>query len=341
MEILITALGCLAVFLVQLKLYRKKAFEKLSYRCYFSKTEAVEGEEIEFTEEIENSKALALPVFKTELTASAALVFADTHSAVTDGSRFVTSYFEVKGKRKVKRVWKLRCAKRGVHGISSVVMVCTDIFGSESYSCRPDTRLPEITVLPKQYAFDTGSLMCHNLSGETNFSNPPFSDPFYADGIREYTGHEPLKFINHNASAHENKLMVNTFEASAENRVSVILTFCGHAQTDEHSIRVCAYLMSVLAAKRITAELIIAGEKNVKLPCSGSIRNCLYALAETDTNITERIPEKTSFNAFVITGSTQLAKKTSCKVIFTGSITAPQKKGIICVPERSMGYEKS
>lgn len=340
MEILITALGCLILFLIQLRIYRKMCFKKLSYRCYFSKDEAYEGEEIEFIEEIENIKRLPLPVFKTELTASAALFFADTHSAVTDCSRFITSYFEVGGKCRVRRVWKLRCEKRGVHGITSVVMVSTDIFGTESYSCRPETKLPEITILPRQYSFETSRLFCRSICGDMPINNPPFSDPFYSDGLREYTGAEPLKFINHNASAHENRLMVNTFEASAERNANVILTFGRSEAANEHSIRVCAYLMTVLSRNHIISGLTIAGDKSRETRCENALQY-LRALADVVPSPTEKLPESLTDKTIIITDSKRLAERADCAVIFTGSMTPPEKPNVICVSERRAQNEKS
>ena len=106
MEIIITALGCLMIFYIQLNIYRKHCFKSLDYKCYFNKSEAVEGDEIEFTEEILNRKHLPLPVFKSELTVSSTLEFADTHSSVTDKSRFVTAYLILKETAALKEYGK-------------------------------------------------------------------------------------------------------------------------------------------------------------------------------------------------------------------------------------------
>ena len=163
MEIIITALGCLMIFYIQLNIYRKHCFKGLDYKCYFNKSEAVEGDEIEFTEEILNRKHLPLPVFKSELTVSSALEFADTHSSVTDKSRFVKSVFNIKGSSSVKRIWKVKCTKRGIFSVNNIVLVTSDIFGSEFYSLKPEFELPKIIVFPSAIPFDVFRIMSLSL----------------------------------------------------------------------------------------------------------------------------------------------------------------------------------
>ncbi len=342
MEILIAALGCLVIFMVQLKIYRKHCFRQLDYNCFFSESEVHEGAEIEFTEEIENRKRLPLPVFKSELTASAYLDFADTHSAVTDGSRFVSSFFEVKGRCRVKRVWKIKCTRRGVYGIKNAVLVTSDIFGSEVFSLKPDCRLPEITVLPTEHPFNTDRIFSRNFCGDIPFKNPPFADPFFTDGIREYTGTEPLKFINHNASARENRLMVNTFDSSAESRISVVLDLSSHA---EHSIKVCCYLLGQLERKGFCFGLYILSEPELSVTHAHGgehLKRCLYALAKAA--VPEKpdkisVPKEFLTSPVLITANEQTAVSWGYGVVFTGYPSKPAD--FICVPERSNDNEKS
>lgn len=345
MEILIAALGCLVIFLVQLKIYRKYCFKQLDYRCFFSESEVYEGAEIQFTEEIENRKRLPLPVFKSELTASAQLDFADTHSAVTDGSRFVSSFFEIKGRCRVRRVWKIKCTKRGVYGIKNAVLVTSDIFGSEVFSLKPDCIFPEITVLPSECPFNADRIFSRNLCGDIPFKDPPFADPFFADGIREYTGAEPLKFINHNASAKENRLMVNVFDSSAESRMSVILDLSCHEKTAEHSIRVCCYLLKRLTQNGFCFGLYIPSQPDLSVMHANGgehLKRCLYALAKAA--VPEKppqidLPPEFSANPVLITANEKAAVSWSAGVILTGYLSKPAD--FICVPERSNDNEKS
>lgn len=346
MEILIIALGCLLIFNVQLKIYRKKCFENLDYCCYFSTSETHEGNEIEFIEEIKNHKSLSLPVFKSELTASANLYFADTNSAITDGSRFVSSFFEIKGESKIKRIWKLKCTKRGVYGIDNVVLVTTDIFGAETFSYRPKCVLPKIIVLPSSYSFDVKKIIKTGFSGDISLRNPPFSDPFFSNGIREYTGAEPLRFINHNASASQSTLMVNTFESSAESKISLIIDFNCTEKIAEHSIRVCTFFLRTLEKYGIKTELYLTSDPIVHIPYGNGgvhLKKCLYALANAD--VTKFLPlnkvlKGNLHNTFLITADKNTAHLSGLMTIFTGYLCSNNNR-IINVPERSDGDEKS
>lgn len=341
MEILIIALSCVIIFSVQLMYYRKKCFENLHYRCYFSTNEAYEGDEIEFIEEVENRKSLSLPVFKSELTASEKLYFAGTHSEVTDGSRFVSGFFSVNGKSRVKRIWKLKCTERGVYGISNAVIVTSDIFGAESFSCRPDCILPRITVFPKEYRFNPKRVLNTRMMGDTAFRNPVFSDPFFPESIREYTGREPLKYINHAATAKEHCVMVNRYDSSVEGNLNVILDMSGRRDITEHSVRVCCYFLKITMKMGIKANLFVMSDNPVYVKGnSGSkLKECLYALAAAQPceNLSADIPEEVKSNAVMIT-SDEKRLTGEIPVIFTGYT---QKSGVFCVPKKESIDEES
>lgn len=340
MEILIIALVCAMIFFIQLKIYRKKCFENLFYRCYFSVSEAHEGDEIEFIEEIENRKNLSFPVFKSELTASSALYFADTNSSVTDNSRFVSSFFSIKGQSKVKRIWKVKCTKRGIHGINNAILVTSDIFGVESFSYKPEFKFPKITILPSEYSFNIQRILKGGFSGDIPLKNQLFTDPFFKDSIHEYTGREPLKFINHNVSARQSKLMVNTFEGSLENYSTIILDTNASEKLVEHSIRVCAFLLTSLERYGIKSSLYITSEPPIHVNLGNGgvhLKKCRYKLAEIDIKKTSSIKsilksaEKTTI---LITSNEEIANISKTNVLFTGYLNSTNNVNYIYVPER-------
>ncbi len=323
MEIIITALGCLMIFYIQLNIYRKHCFKSLDYKCYFNKSEAVEGDEIEFTEEILNRKHLPLPVFKSELTVSSTLEFADTHSSVTDKSRFVTSVFNIKGNSSVKRIWKVKCTKRGIFSVNNIVLVTSDIFGSEFYSLKPEFELPKITVFPSAIPFDVFRIMSRQRTGEIQFGNTPFTDPFFPSGIREYTGAEPLKFINHNASAKKCRLMVNNYESSSDSAAKVFLDLNCCTVTAEHNIRICRFLIEQLNKFGIKTELLIASNPPFHIyqhKRKNNLNRLLYALAEVDVDKSapiSDIPVIPDDNSILITADINNVTSDYMTVIYT------------------------
>ena len=93
MQLAALAAILLAILWLQNWIYRKYALQDVHYRCYLSRDQVYEGDEIELIEELENRKWLPLPWFKTEITASRWLDFAGAQSQLTDKSRFVPSFF--------------------------------------------------------------------------------------------------------------------------------------------------------------------------------------------------------------------------------------------------------
>lgn len=340
MEILITALGCLLIFYIQLNIYRKNCFKHIDYKCYFNKSEALEGDEIEFTEEIINYKYLALPVFKSELTASSALEFAEAHSSVTDKSRFVTSIFNIKGNSSVKKTWKVKCTKRGIFGIDNVVLVTSDLFGFETYSIRPEFVTPKITVFPAKTTFDISGIMSIQNTGDIQFGIMPFNDPFFPSNIREYTGNEPLKFINHNASAKKSILMVNNYESSAENLAKIYLDLSCCVVTAEHNIRICHFLIEQLNKLGIKTELLVATNPPIHIyqqKNGNNIKSFLYALAEADIGKSTPISNLPLFsgdNSILITANQSAALLNYKTVIYTGKFRYIKHSNIIYADER-------
>ena len=125
MEFVMILLIICAVVWAEGQFYRKNAFDKLEYRCFFSKDEAMEGDEIELVEEVSNGKFLPLPWLKAEISTSRWLDFAGSQSLVTEDSRFVPSFFMMKSRHRVVRRWKVKCLKRGEYHLDTVVLIAT------------------------------------------------------------------------------------------------------------------------------------------------------------------------------------------------------------------------
>ena len=134
MEFIILVLLAAAVFWLEGWLYRHFGARGLQYRCYLSASEVFEGDEIELVEELTNAKLLPMPWLKAEITASRFLEFAGTQSVVTDQTRFVSSFFSLRGYQKVVRRWKVKCLKFGTYSVERIVLVSSDLLGLESIS---------------------------------------------------------------------------------------------------------------------------------------------------------------------------------------------------------------
>ena len=140
----------LLVLFGEVGLYRRRGLEGLSYRCHFSETERTEGESLRFVETVTNDKTLPVPWLKAELTTSRWLDFPEANSAVTGENRFVSSFFSVRSRSRVSRVWEITCEKRGVYEMEHIVLVTSDLLGIVRLSLHAADHGGKLTVLPKR-----------------------------------------------------------------------------------------------------------------------------------------------------------------------------------------------
>ena len=250
MEFIAITAVILGLFFLQNQLYKSYAFKNLEYHCTLSTNECYEGDEIELVEEIVNKKWLPLPWLKAEITTSRWLSFAGAQSAVSDHTRFVPSFFSVKGYSRVTRRWKVKCLKRGDFGIEQVVLITTDLLGYSNLSMPGDGKA-RVLVLPRAIESDEITVTPRYLNGDIMVRRQLLDDPFYISGVREYTGHEPMSRIHWLATARQQQIMVYNNDYTSRQSVTIILNMQSrpfeHLEVVdetrmENGIRLCAGL---------------------------------------------------------------------------------------------------
>lgn len=222
MGIIGLAVFVLLLFWLQSAIYKKYSFSNLDYRCYISKNEVFEGEEIELVEELINRKFLPIPWLKSEITAPRALNFAGAQSVVTDETRFVPSFFMLRGYQKVVRRWRLTCTKRGIYTVEKTVLVASDLLGRASFS-KPMPVDATVVVLPR--AIEPGSALVtpRYLQGDTIVPRQLIDDPFYIAGVRPYQQGDTLNRVHWGATARQQELMVKSFDYTSRQSLMVIM----------------------------------------------------------------------------------------------------------------------
>ncbi|HIT09550.1 MAG TPA: DUF58 domain-containing protein, partial [Candidatus Merdivicinus faecavium] len=227
MQLLAIAAVLLVILALQNWVYRKYALQNVHYRCYLSRDQVFEGEEIELVEEIENRKWLPLPWFKTEITVSRWLDFAGEQSQVSDKSRYVPSFFSLRSYQKVSRRWKLKCLKRGEYAIDRVVLVASDLLGNVNQSVGAEVH-SSILVLPRPLGEMT-EIETRHLTGDRAVRRSLIEDPFLNAGVREYMEFDPMNRIHWPATAKEQKLMVFQNDSATSQSVTIILNMQSRA----------------------------------------------------------------------------------------------------------------
>lgn len=211
-----------AVVLFQSYFFCKFSGKNLEYNCYFSTYEAFEGDELFIIETICNRKKLPIPWLKAELNTSKWLDFAGPKSVVTHNTRFVTSNFLLKGGQKITRKWPLKCLKRGVYSIDSVMLVWGDLLGIKSAGVHIPVNT-KLIVYPSPA--DLGEILPNNnyLLGNIIVKRWINEDPFILSGVRNYQFPDPMNRINWLATARSGELMVKKYDYTSQPTLAIIL----------------------------------------------------------------------------------------------------------------------
>jgi len=233
MEFVAVILIVFALYLLETHIYLKYWSKGLEYRCYFTDSECVEGDETELVEEITNRKRLPIPWLKSEFSVPAPIDIIGAQSVVTDKTRFFSGYFFLRGCGRITRRRRVKLLKRGVYGIESIVLVASDVLGTLSLSMPVNKSFfdGKITVLPLPSQIDE-ALMLSEGSGGDEVRRFILPDPFLIDGVREYEYGDNARFINTAATATQGRLMVSKYSAAAIEKVIIVLFTYGLSESD-------------------------------------------------------------------------------------------------------------
>ncbi len=225
-------LSAVFIFIVQAKIYRKHAFDKLEYTVSLSSDEVFEGDEIYVYEEISNKKFLPLPFLKVDTELPDGLVFRINEREKKSGilnethPRIIHSIFVLHGNQSVKRRWRVICNTRGTYRLGSVSMLTDDIFGSNTNAkvIEPDEKTCAVlTVLPKAINLREEFTKSKYTCGDFIVNSSLLSDPLIKAGVRDYMYGDPMNHINWLQTAVRGHLMVNNEEFTDRHAFNIIL----------------------------------------------------------------------------------------------------------------------
>ena len=217
------ALILAGVLVAQYLVYRSYGLSGVEYKLGISKTEAFEGEEIEIIETIENNKWLPLPWARSEISCSRWLTFYGGAQNIGKDSQkgLVSGIFMLKGRQKLRRVWRVRCEKRGEFRINNVTLSVSDLFGL----CKPSVMIAlsqSITVLPSPSDMVIERLSAERFIGDNPVERFILPDPFAICGAKEYTGREPMNRIHWQQTAKTGSLMAYNNEFTTERSLLIV-----------------------------------------------------------------------------------------------------------------------
>lgn len=300
MEILLALAGALLLYRLQMILYKRYWNRKLQVNMTLSKAYAVEGEDCILTETIINKKLLPIPVIKVKFMTSRYLSFHDmSNSDITD-NYYRNDLLSVMMYQKITRDISFCCSHRGYYSIDKIFVVCSDLLLQKEYVNTFDQNL-ELTVYPRLVEEERLQIPFRKMLGTILTKRFINEDPFEFKSIREYQSYDTMKTINWKASAKSGSLMVNVFDYTASQQITILLDLKPEPiskwdELTEESIRIAATLAAKFIDQGIPTALYTNAHdiltKEPKHISAGSGVNHLRTIndALARVNITKDIP---------------------------------------------------
>lgn len=312
MELIAMALIAAAVLVGQFVLYEKLGFKNVTYKIRISTPEAYENDEIEIVEEIENAKRLPLVWVRSEISCSPYLTFKGQQTIRNENNEqrgLISGIFVLRGYRKCRRVWRVRCEKRGVMTIDNAALTISDLFGLAKQT-KVFKAFDSVRVLPTPADMETGVMSGDLFIGNMQVRRFTLPDPFMISGAREYTGREPMNRIHWKQTAHTGKMMAYQNEFTTERRVLIMLNlqrgagYCGSVSESTLDLQIKSAAFVLEYCRNMAAECAFAANcsENLTIPAASGYEHTmeiLRKLAELEPLCGERLDDffaKTDFN---------------------------------------------
>lgn len=223
MNIVLMLVGVLLVYFLLQYIYRKYWTKDLLVHIDFQTNHAVPGDTIYLQEQIINNKRLPLPYIniKFQLSKNFSFIEADGNSKISDQT-YRNDVFSLLWYQKITRRIPLKCLKRGVYDIKQMDIVFNGIFMNETM-VQHKIAGSQIFVYPE--VINTGEMEVpfRQVMGNIEKKRYLLQDHFMFRGIRDYESYDSMRDINWKSTARTGSLMVNEFNESKSQKLSILL----------------------------------------------------------------------------------------------------------------------
>ncbi len=247
-------------YLFIIEVYKKRWNIGLEIEVLLPLVNAHEGELADIKEIVINDKFLPLPVLETRFYLQKGIVYTDLKNASVSDKLYRRDVFAVGMKRKISRTFEIACNKRGYYTLDKLELISYDLFMNHKFLGEMDC-IQEFYVYPRRVRSDRIALPYQQLMGELLVRKKLYEDVFSFGGIRDYVVTDPMNRVNWKASAKTQDLVVNTYESSMNQKVSILLDTYGNwnvlnEELNEESIRIAAALVERLLVQGVEVTLI-------------------------------------------------------------------------------------
>ena len=260
--LLVIAIGFL-LFFIQNRLFKKFWLKGLQVNIDFEEPIVREGDKNALIEIIKNDKALLLPVLQLKFSITRTFVFPkEKNSAVTD-QYYRNDYFSCRPFQIITRKYLFKATKRGEYKITSIDLVCKDIFMDKS-NFAVSNEYSSVLVLPARIRKENLKDNIIRYTGDVVKRIKINEDPFEFRAIREYQPYDPMNHINWKATAKSDNLHVNTFNSTNRKNVVILLNLDmnlirNSENLAEWSIRIASCLADLFLEEQIPVAVYTNG----------------------------------------------------------------------------------
>ena len=233
------------VAVLQMWIFSRFGFKRLTYRRWFTPNVVNEGDTVTMSETIRNEKLLPLPWVRIEAGISTNLVFgtqqntaaaSDTAqetlqtSSQAGARQYHRSIFSLGPYSTVTRRHKVTCPRRGYYHIKSVAITAGDLLGLGKNRTREMETDSLVVVYPKTIPVSDILNDKSSFTGDVVVRRWIVEDPFMIRGVRAYTGAEPYNRINWKATAKTGELQVHDFDFTSDIRLMIVVNIDASAE---------------------------------------------------------------------------------------------------------------
>jgi len=241
----------LLIVLTQGVVYHVLALYGLKYSCSIQHNRIFEGETNELTEVIENRKLLPLLWLKVETRFSETMLFTKNDNTRVSAGVFHRSVLTIMPLRRIKRVYRIVCTRRGYYHLGSATITTGDLLGvtNKSINYIPESGLH---VYPIPMKRNDLRLPSRSFQGDVIVRRFFLPDPFMPAGIRDYAPGDPQNLINWKASAKTGRLVVQRRDFTSDSKLMVFFNIDYSAEswdnTGEVKTNTMEYALRMLAS---------------------------------------------------------------------------------------------
>lgn len=249
-------------------LWAEASLHALTYHRRFSEYRAFQGEIVELSLELRNTKLLPQPWVTVHDSFPHLLPVAEIKLELNPATNLADfrTFWMIGPFQRITRRFHIHCTERGYHPYGPAIVTTGDAFGFFTRTAIQRTA-DHLIIYPKIYTVAELRLPTKHPFGPAVTPHSLYQDPMRTAGVRPWEAGDSLRRIHWKASARQQELLSRIYEPSEERVVQIFLnstTMTRHwhgyiPELQERAISVAGSLAALAAEERMPVGLIANG----------------------------------------------------------------------------------